>query len=136
MINTFATPSKKKNFIIYKNGFLEAPIKETDFDVVFSSPPFFTLEKYSSFNENSITKYQNEKEWCDNFFIKSLIKAYNHLKKNGHMILYMGGSNYVMNKMFMLNNIMNYKGVIYFYESVPRGIFVWEKINDNIINSL
>ena len=136
MINTFVIPSKKKNFKIYPNGFLEAPINETDFDIVFSSPPFFTLEKYSSYNENSITQYHTEKEWCDNFFVKSLIKAYNHLKKNGHIVLYMGGSNYVMNKMFMLNNIMEYKGVIYFYENKPRGMYVWKKIDNNFINSL
>jgi len=136
IINTFITPSKKKNFIIYPNGFLEAPIEHNNFDVVFTSPPFFTLEKYSNYNENSITKFKNEKEWCDNFFVKSLIKAYNHLKKDGHMILYMGGSDFVMKKMFTLSNIMEYKGIIYFYEKNPRSIYVWKKLKDSVINSL
>jgi len=136
IINTFVTPSKKKNFIIYPNGFLEAPIEHYNFDVVFTSPPFFILEKYSSHLENSITKYSNEKEWCDNFFVKSLIKAYNHLKKNGHMILYMGGSEYVMKKMFLLSNIMEYKGIIYFYENKPKAIYVWKKIKDNLISDI
>lgn len=136
MINTFVTKSKKKNFIIYPNGFLEAPINHNNFDVVFSSPPFFTLEKYSTHKENSITKYNNEKDWCDNFLVKSLIKAYNHLKKNGHIILYMGGSEYVMKKMFLLSKIMIYKGTIYFYESKPKAIYVWQKINENIIYDL
>jgi hypothetical protein len=136
IINKFVSPSKRKNFIIYKNGFLEAPIEEMNFDVVFSSPPFFTLEKYSIFKENSVTKHKTEKEWCDNFFAKSLIKSYNHLKKNGHMILYMSGSDYVMKKMFLLNNIMEYKGIIYFYEKDPRAIYVWKKIKDDIITKL
>ena len=136
MINTFVPDSKKKNFIIYKNGFLEAPIKDKNFDIVFSSPPFFTLETYSTFEENSIMKYKDEKSWCDNFFVKSLIKAYNLLKKDGHMILYMGGSDYVMKKMHLLDNIMDYRGQIYFYEKIPRGIYVWKKINNKIINSL
>ena len=136
IINTFVSPSKTKNFIIYKNGFLEAPIEEMNFDIVFSSPPFFTLEKYSSFKENSIIKHKTEKEWCDNFFAKSLIKSYNHLKKNGHMILYMGGSDYVMKKMFLLNKVMEYKGIIYFYEKDPRAMYVWKKIKNNIIMEL
>jgi 16S rRNA G966 N2-methylase RsmD len=129
MINTFATPSKKNNFIIYKNGFLEAPLPNEKFDIVFSSPPFFTLEKYSSYNENSLTKISTEKEWCDKFFIPSLMKAYKYLKKDGHIILYMGGSPYVMEKMHFLDKIMEYKGIIYFYEKKPRGMFVWKKTN-------
>ena len=52
------------------------------------------------------------------------------------MILYMGGSNYVMEAMHKLDNIMEYKGIIYFYENKPRGIFVWQKKTDNIIYNL
>jgi 16S rRNA G966 N2-methylase RsmD len=136
MVETFVPESKRKNFIIYKNGFLEAPIKEEKFDIVFSSPPFFTLEIYSDHKENSVVRYNSEKSWCDNFFVNSLIKAYNLLKKNGHIILYMGGSAYVMNKMHLLDNIMEYKGQIYFYEKIPRGMFVWKKIKNNKITSL
>ena len=127
IINTFLPKSKKKNFIIYKNGFLEAPIQNKNFDIVFSSPPFFTLEIYSKFKENSVQQYQDEKSWCDNFFVKSLYKAYDLLKKDGYMILYMGGSEYVMNKMHLLDDIMDYRGQIYFYEKKERGIYVWKK---------
>lgn len=136
IIDTFVTKSKKKNFIIYKRGFLESPIEKTDFDIVFSSPPFFTLEKYSEFSENSITKYSNEKDWINYFFIPSLIKAYNHLKDEGHIILYMGGSDYIMNAMHKLDSIMEYKGMIYFYEKKPRGMYVWKKNSKNKIRNL
>jgi hypothetical protein len=137
IIQNFVSEKKKNNFIIHKNGFLESIFINNNFDVVFSSPPFFSLEKYSSFNENSITKFKNEKEWCQNFFIKSLIKAYNLLKKNGYMILYMGGSNYVIQQMHLLDKIMDYKGIIYFYEKTPRKIYVWKKLkNDKIENLL
>ena len=136
MIDTFVTKSKKKNFIIHKRGFLESPIEKMDFDIVFSSPPFFTLEKYSDFSENSITKYSNEKDWCNYFFIPSLIKAYNHLKDGGHLILYMGGSDYIMNAMHKLDSIMEYKGIIYFYEKKPRAMYVWKKNSKNKIENL
>lgn len=136
IIDTFVSKSKKKNFIIHKRGFLESPIEEMDFDIVFSSPPFFSLEKYSEFRENSITKYSNEKDWCNYFFIPSLIKAYNHLKDGGHLILYMGGSDYIMNAMHKLDNIMEYKGIIYFYEKKPRGMYVWKKNGKNKIENL
>ena len=136
MIETFVSKTKRKNYIIHKNGFLESNILEKEFDIVFSSPPFFTLEKYSNYEENSIKKFRNEKEWTDNFLIKSLIKAYNYLKKDGYMILYMGGSDYVMKSMHKLDKIMNYKGIIYFYENKIRKIYVWQKISDKIIYNL
>jgi hypothetical protein len=136
MINTFLPESKKKNFIIHKNGFLEASFINKNFDIVFSSPPFFTLEIYSTHSENSVKKHSTEKDWCDNFFVKSLVKAYNLLKKDGYMILYMGGSEYVMNKMHLLDKIMDYNGQIYFYDTSPRGIYVWKKISNKKIISL
>jgi hypothetical protein len=134
--DTFLTEKKKQNYIIHKNGFLEANIKGKNFDIVFTSPPFFTLEKYSEFSENSLKKYKTENEWINNFFIPSLIKSYNLLKKDGYMILYMGGSENVMKSMFKLNNVMKYLGIIYFYENKPRGIYVWKKISKNKIINL
>ena len=134
MIETFVPKSKQKNYIIHKNGFLEANFKKKDFDIVFTSPPFFTLEVYSQHKENSLVQFRTEKEWCDNFFVKSLIKSYNLLKVNGYMILYMGGSKYVMDSMHKLSNIMDYKGVIYFYEKNPRAIYVWQKRRDKSLN--
>jgi hypothetical protein len=130
MIQTFIPKSKQKNYIIHKNGFIEAQFKKKDFDIVFSSPPFFTLEIYSKHKENSVVQFRTEKEWCDNFFLKTLIKSYNLLKAGGYMILYMGGSRYVMDTMFRLSNIMDYKGIIYFYEKKPRSIYVWQKKMD------
>ncbi len=130
MIETFVPKTRHKNYIIHKNGFLEANIKKTNFDIVFTSPPFFTLEIYSKHNENSVVKFSTETDWINNFLIKSLIKSYNLLKAGGHMILYMGGSKEVMSAMYKLSNIMEYLGIIYFYEKTPRGIYVWKKKND------
>jgi 16S rRNA G966 N2-methylase RsmD len=130
MIETFVSKSKQNNYIVHKNGFLEAQFQKKDFDIVFSSPPFFTLEIYSQHKENSAIQFRTEKEWCDNFFIKSLIKSYNLLKTGGYMILYMGGSRYVMDSMHRLSNIMDYKGIIYFYEKNPRAMYVWQKKMD------
>jgi hypothetical protein len=136
MIKTFIPKSKRDKITIHKSGFEDCDLKDELFDIVFSSPPFFTLEKYSKYEDNSITRYKNEKIWVEKFFLKSLIKCYNHLEKDGHMVLYMGGSPYVFEQMFKLNNVMNYIGKIYWYDDKSRGIYVWKKIRDNKINSL
>jgi len=136
--DAFLTENKKKNFIIHKNGFLEAKFSEKNkFDIVFSSPPFFDLEVYSQHSENSLKLYNSENLWIHNFFNKSLVKAYNHLKKGGHMILYMGGEKALL-EMHKLDNIMEYKGIIYFYDENrnPRKIYVWKKIKSSKILNL
>jgi len=128
MINTFVPKTKRKNFIILDEGFETVKIPYNDFDIVFSSPPFFDLEKYSTYEKNSLTKFNSEKEWTNNFLMVSLYKSIRHLKVGGHLILYICGSKYTMEQVFKLNKIMKYKGVIYFYDDKPRGMFIWQKI--------
>ena len=53
MIKTFK--KKDTNYYIYEGGFENIDLGNELFDIVFSSPPFFTLEKYSTYNNNSIT---------------------------------------------------------------------------------
>jgi hypothetical protein len=128
MIETFATEKTKKNFILLEDGFETATLPKVKFDLVFSSPPFFDLEKYSNYEKDSLTKYKTEKSWCDNFLMKSIYKAFKFLGKNGHMILYIHSSPYVDKRLLELNKIMKYKGIIYFYETKLRGMHVWQKI--------
>jgi hypothetical protein len=136
IIDTFVPPSKRKNFIILPTGFEVANLPDEKFDIVFSSPPFFDLEKYSTFEDNSFKKYNTEKKWCSEFLIKSLIKSYNYLKKGGHILLYLSGSPYVMEQMHKLDKVMEYKGIIYFYDDKPRAIYVWKKIKNDILLKL
>ena len=133
MINTFVPKDLKKNYIIHKNGFLESKFKGNNFDIVFSSPPFFDLEDYSTFNKNSLVQHKTLRDWIDNFLLKSFVKAYNLLKKNGYMILYIFNNKDFAQDLFRLSNVMKYLGVIYFYESKPRKMYVWKKIDDKII---
>jgi hypothetical protein len=127
IITTFVSPDKRSDFIIYPTGFEVADLPETLFDIVFSSPPFFDLEQYSNHPDDSL-KYKNEEEWCVNFLWPSLVKAYSYLKRNGHMVLYMSGSARVMSYLKKLDMIMKYKGVIYFFDTKPRAMFVWQKV--------
>jgi 16S rRNA G966 N2-methylase RsmD len=47
IIETFVPEIRRSNYIIFKNGFLEALIPKEKFDIVFTSPPFFDFEKYN-----------------------------------------------------------------------------------------
>jgi hypothetical protein len=48
----------------------------------------------------------------------------------------MGGSKYIMDSMHKLDKVMKYIGIIYFWENKPRAIYVWKKINDDILINL
>ena len=61
MIDTFANCKDKQNYILIENGFETATLPNTKFDLVFLSPPFFDLEKYSNYDNDSLTKYKTEK---------------------------------------------------------------------------
>ena len=53
-----------------------------NYDTVFSSPPYYFIEKYA----NNIG-YKSKKEMDDNFYKPVFSKSYNGLKKHGHFII-------------------------------------------------
>jgi len=128
MIATFATAKTKKRYILIEDGFETATLPDTKFDMVFSSPPFFDLEKYSNYEADSLTKYKEEREWCDKFLMASLYKAYERIETGGHMILYIRSSSYLEKRLKELNRLMRYRGIIYFYDNKLRGMYVWQKM--------
>ena len=69
IINKLAEKSIRKNYQIHPTGFIEAQIVQKDFDIVFSSPPFFDLEKYSAYTYDSYTQFNTQRSWTDNFLI-------------------------------------------------------------------
>lgn len=134
MIDTFVPELKKNRYLLIEDSFETAQLPDIKFDLVFSSPPFFDLEKYSTFEKDSLTKYPAEKQWTEQFLYVSLMKAYNYLKVGGHMILYINTSFYINIILEKLNKLMEFKGFIHFYSNNKlRGMHVWKKINSTIV---
>lgn len=53
-----------------------------DYDTVFSSPPYYFIEKYS----NNIS-YTSKTDMDNKFYIPTFSNSYKHLKTNGHFII-------------------------------------------------
>lgn len=53
-----------------------------DYDTVFSSPPYYFIEKYAN-----MTKYASKKDMDDKFYKPLFIKTYSSLKIGGHYII-------------------------------------------------
>jgi len=133
IIDTLLVEEKRNNFMVIHDGFETANIPRNDFDLVFSSPPFFDLEIYSKSEKDSMIKYNTLDKWYDDFLMVSIKKAYDHLIIGGHMVLYMGegiNTNYIHKMINDVNKFMTYLSNIYYYyphKKFARVLFVWKK---------
>jgi hypothetical protein len=85
MIELFGDKNKQKFVTV---GFEDLEIKDT-YDLVFSSPPFFELEKYSEDKGQSHLAYTTGHAWVYDFLFVCIKKAWKHLNNGGNMCLYM-----------------------------------------------
>lgn len=74
---------------MYYVPFEDWPAKGT-YDLVFTSPPFFTLEEYATCDPStqSSTRYRGFAEWKERFLFTSMRKAWELLKPGGWFMLY------------------------------------------------
>jgi hypothetical protein len=126
---------------LIKNGFNEAEI-DNKFDLVFSSPPFFTIEEYSNSEEDSITKFNTLDKWINGFLYPMLERSYEKLENNGHLVLYIEDRDEIpyIDNIFKYAEKIGFKNVgsIYYYypeedtkyQKKPREFFVWKKIEN------
>jgi hypothetical protein len=109
------------------------------FDFIFTSPPYFNLEIYSSEESQSVnSRINTESKWFDLFFKPYLINAFFHLKSNGYLAININQKNksetYVsqMIKLIQSLNIALYLGVISYINEYnkfkPQPIFIWKKL--------
>lgn len=130
IISSLANDHNKFNVI--HGGFETANIPDSDYDLVFTSPPFYDKEFYSTSSGDSLVNYKTEQEWYEKFLLFSLNKAYQKLIKGGHMVLYIdeGKNTTYINKMIDdVNKIMKYNGIIYVTNNkgTLKKLYVWKK---------
>lgn len=93
-------PSSKTHYQLWKilkdfnkpNFFIEySPFEDTnlsnDYDLVFSSPPYFDTEKYSNELTQSYLKYPTKEQWKNGFLRVLIEKSYKYLKSGGYFII-------------------------------------------------
>lgn len=56
---------------------------EEEFDTIFTSPPYFIVERYSKDNTQSWKRYKKIDAWLENFLFHVLKNFWNNLKPNG-----------------------------------------------------
>ena len=84
----YCSPINVEDVFVKCLPFEDAPIVDSSYDLVITSPPFFTLEEYSDSSTQSISRFKTYPQWLKGFFIPYITKAFNALKKEGVMIIY------------------------------------------------
>jgi hypothetical protein len=76
-INMFCSPAEDFDYTLYKDHF----------DLVFTSPPYFNLERYSHDSTQSWIRYKEIETWKEKFLFTTIRKIYPCLKKGGYIII-------------------------------------------------
>lgn len=56
-------------------------------DLVFTSPPYFNIERYSKDPTQSYMRYKGIDDWLNGFLFQSIHNAWNKLKPSGHLVI-------------------------------------------------
>lgn len=81
MVKYLATKSQTKMDIRIENA-LDVDYTTMNYDLVFASPPYYSLEKYPH-----NTKYESKREMDDKFYKPLFERTYNGLQIGGHYII-------------------------------------------------
>ena len=84
-ISEFCNTGKKTEFICSPAE--DADLGDRKFDFVFTSPPYFNIEKYSEEETQSWKRYKTNQEWLDLFFLPSLKLAWESLVQGGRIAI-------------------------------------------------
>jgi hypothetical protein len=79
---TYLRTKTATKFEIYICDALNFDYNKINYDTVFTSPPYYFIEKYA----NNIL-YKSKKEMNEQFYKPIFTKTYNGLQKNGHYII-------------------------------------------------
>lgn len=82
-ISEFCNTGKKTEFICSPAE--DVDLGNREFDFVFTSPPYFTLERYSKEATQSWKRYPKMGKWLEGFLFPTLTKCWNHLSEGGRI---------------------------------------------------
>lgn len=84
----YDTLGKSKDFkLIYGRAEDESIVLDEEFDLIFTSPPYFDKEKYDQSENQSYIMYKKFDSWMENFLFKTIELRTKNLKSGGHLVI-------------------------------------------------
>ena len=73
---------------VFKNSPAEdLDLSDSEFDMIFTSPPYFDVEQYSTDETQSWQRYKSDDAWLNNFLFVVIEKCWNSLVDGGTLII-------------------------------------------------
>lgn len=85
--NGFFETEKRADFICSPAEDADLTMYENYFDIVFSSPPYFNVERYSYDDTQSWVRYKNIDAWNKLFLHKTIANVWPTLKRGGYLAI-------------------------------------------------
>lgn len=85
--NGFFETEKKARFIMSPAEDADLSMYVDTFDLVFSSPPYFNVERYSYDDTQSWVRYKNIDAWNKNFLHKAIANVWPTIRKGGYIAI-------------------------------------------------
>jgi len=129
------SPNPSAKYLMIEDGSEKTTIMDNDFDLVYTSPPYFDYEKYTSDSRQSYLKYNTQDKWLEDFLKISILKAVNALRLGGRMVLYFSqekGKTYMEKFLQWITSVPNiyHIGTIHYSDQKlrsPDPIFIYKK---------
>jgi len=149
IIDMFANNNNNNKYTLIESGFetVKLPPKRT-YDLIFTSPPYFTLEQYvpsesAEYDKQSITKFDNIESWLNNFLYVCIDKGWDKLEVNGHLVIVINNirdhPNFIKKMIIRMSDKykenIKYLGLISYTErnkfgfKSPQPMWIWEKLS-------
>jgi DNA modification methylase len=110
-----------------------ANINDDSMDIIFTSPPYFDLEKYATDDKQSFVKYPSYNDWLHNFLFKIILESKRIMKVNGVFLLNVGNARHnkivddvdkFVSKEFRVENVLLMHSPSIWHQSTTEPIFV------------
>jgi len=88
-----------KQILLLNETAEDAFVFDHDIDLIFTSPPYFNIERYTQEDNQSFKKYRKLQTWLDKFLFFSINKYWENLKDGGILAINIGDvySNHTVN---------------------------------------
>ncbi len=106
-IKEYGKISKPKKYSIFPHRAEDSTIElHTEFDLIFTSPPYFDKEKYNQSELQSYKMYKEFDSWMQNFLFKTIELRTKNLKSGGHLAINISDI-YTRKKLYKICDGMN-----------------------------
>ncbi len=111
-------------------------MNDDSMDIIFTSPPYFDLEKYDTDDKQSFVKYPDYNDWLHNFLFKIILESKRIMKGNGVFLLNVGNARHnkivddvdkFVSKEFRVENVFLMHSPSIWHQSTTEPIFVLRK---------